>query len=99
MGGGERKVYTLAQVSEHNTPKDCWLVIEGRVCMYVIFMFTHSSWVLGSFLFLSRIWISADFASGFGANIANNNFSLLLFFYFLIMISTSALYGWDLRLT
>ena len=51
MGGGERKVYTLAQISEHNSRKDCWLVIEGRVCMYVIFMFTHSSWLLGSLLF------------------------------------------------
>lgn len=29
--GGETKVFTLAEVSEHNTPKDCWLVIEGKV--------------------------------------------------------------------
>ncbi|XP_030937070.1 cytochrome b5 [Quercus lobata] len=41
MGGGERKVYTLAQVSEHNTPKDCWLVIEGRVFDVTKFLEDH----------------------------------------------------------
>ncbi|KAF5458223.1 hypothetical protein F2P56_022270 [Juglans regia] len=29
--GGERKLYTLVEVSEHNNPKDCWLVIAGKV--------------------------------------------------------------------
>ncbi|PPR93482.1 hypothetical protein GOBAR_AA27206 [Gossypium barbadense] len=24
-------VFTLAQVSEHNTPKDCWLIINDKV--------------------------------------------------------------------
>ena len=96
MGGGERKVYTLAQISEHNSRKDCWLVIEGRVCMYVIFMFTHSSWLLGSLLFLSRIWISGRFCIW----IWSYNFSYYYYYYLcLIMISTSALYGWDLKLT
>ncbi|XWS47240.1 hypothetical protein CRYUN_Cryun14cG0135700 [Craigia yunnanensis] len=29
--GGEGKVYTLTEVSQHNNAKDCWLVIEGNV--------------------------------------------------------------------
>lgn len=29
--GSEGKIYTLAQVSEHNHAKDCWLVIDGKV--------------------------------------------------------------------
>ncbi|MBA0768298.1 hypothetical protein Gotri_017107 [Gossypium trilobum] len=28
---GDGKVFTLAQVSEHKTPKDCWLIINGKV--------------------------------------------------------------------
>ncbi|GMY33900.1 cytochrome b5 [Fagus crenata] len=38
---GERKVYNLAEVSEHNTPKDCWLVIEGRVYDVTKFLEDH----------------------------------------------------------
>ncbi|KAK9992760.1 hypothetical protein SO802_022463 [Lithocarpus litseifolius] len=41
MGGGERKVYTLAQVSEHNNRQDCWLVIEGRVFDVTKFLEDH----------------------------------------------------------
>ncbi|KAF3944405.1 hypothetical protein CMV_029124 [Castanea mollissima] len=41
MSGEERKVYTLAQVSEHNNPKDCWLVIEGRVFDVTKFLEDH----------------------------------------------------------
>ena len=79
MGGGERKVYTLAQISEHNSRKDCWLVIEGRVCMYVIFMFTHSSWLLGSLLF---------FFHGFGSQqILHLDLELQFFLLLLFMFN------------
>lgn len=29
--GSDIKVFTLAEVSEHGSPEDCWLVIEGKV--------------------------------------------------------------------
>ncbi|KAF9610953.1 hypothetical protein IFM89_025986 [Coptis chinensis] len=29
--GSEGKVFTLAEVSEHDNSKDCWLVIDGKV--------------------------------------------------------------------
>lgn len=42
MGGGDGgKVYTLAQVSEHNSPKDCWLVIGGKVYDVTKFLEDH----------------------------------------------------------
>lgn len=31
--GEEGKVYTLAEVSEHNDRKDCWLIVEGKVSL------------------------------------------------------------------
>ncbi|XVE81377.1 hypothetical protein DITRI_Ditri15bG0058700 [Diplodiscus trichospermus] len=39
--GGARKVFTLAQVSEHNTPKDCWLIINGKVYEVTKFLEDH----------------------------------------------------------
>lgn len=39
--GGEGKVYTLAQVSEHNHAKDCWLVIDGKVYDVTKFLEDH----------------------------------------------------------
>ncbi|KAG2712008.1 hypothetical protein I3760_04G104800 [Carya illinoinensis] len=39
--GGERKLYTLVEVSEHNDPKDCWLVIEGKVYDVTKFLDDH----------------------------------------------------------
>ncbi|XP_031285531.1 cytochrome b5 [Pistacia vera] len=39
--GGERKVFTLAEVSEHNSPKDCWLVIDGKVYDVTKFLDDH----------------------------------------------------------
>ncbi|CAL1361623.1 unnamed protein product [Linum trigynum] len=38
---GEQKVFTLAEVSEHNTAKDCWLVIEGKVYNVTKFLEDH----------------------------------------------------------
>ncbi|XP_062148786.1 cytochrome b5, seed isoform-like [Alnus glutinosa] len=39
--GGERKVYTLPEVSEHDSPKDCWLVIDGKVYNVTKFLEDH----------------------------------------------------------
>ncbi|OAY28215.1 cytochrome b5 [Manihot esculenta] len=39
--GGEGKVFTLAQVSEHNNPKDCWLIIGGKVYDLTKFLEDH----------------------------------------------------------
>ncbi|KAL4283289.1 hypothetical protein GQ457_16G027580 [Hibiscus cannabinus] len=39
--GGVEKVFTLAQVSEHNNPKDCWLVINGKVYDVTNFLEDH----------------------------------------------------------
>ncbi|RWV99417.1 hypothetical protein GW17_00037673 [Ensete ventricosum] len=34
--GSDRKVYTLAEVSAHNSVNDCWLVIDGKVRIHFI---------------------------------------------------------------
>ncbi|KAF3435988.1 hypothetical protein FNV43_RR23080 [Rhamnella rubrinervis] len=39
--GGERKVYTLAEVSEHNSRENCWLVIDGKVYNVTKFLEDH----------------------------------------------------------
>ncbi|XP_030507547.1 cytochrome b5 [Cannabis sativa] len=39
--GSDGKVFTLAQVSEHSTPKDCWLIINGKVYDVTKFMEDH----------------------------------------------------------
>ncbi|XWS47242.1 hypothetical protein CRYUN_Cryun14cG0135900 [Craigia yunnanensis] len=39
--GGEGKVYTLTEVSQHNNAKDCWLVIEGKVYNVTKFLEDH----------------------------------------------------------
>ncbi|CAK9162361.1 unnamed protein product [Ilex paraguariensis] len=39
--GTHGKVFTLAEVSEHNNPKDCWLVIGGKVYDVTKFLEDH----------------------------------------------------------
>ncbi|XP_008224490.1 PREDICTED: cytochrome b5 [Prunus mume] len=39
--GVDGKLFTLAQVSEHNTPKDCWLIINGKVYDVTKFLEDH----------------------------------------------------------
>ncbi|KAM7262583.1 hypothetical protein ACFE04_000266 [Oxalis oulophora] len=43
MGGDDdsKKVFTLADVSQHNTPKDCWLIIDGKVYDVTKFLEDH----------------------------------------------------------
>ncbi|CAL9040487.1 unnamed protein product [Musa banksii] len=39
--GSDRKVYTLAEVSAHNSANDCWLVIDGKVYDVTKFLDDH----------------------------------------------------------
>ncbi|KAK7292956.1 hypothetical protein RJT34_15814 [Clitoria ternatea] len=39
--GGERKIYTFAEVSEHNNSKDCWLIIDGKIYDVTKFLEDH----------------------------------------------------------
>ncbi|KAK8494188.1 hypothetical protein V6N12_067068 [Hibiscus sabdariffa] len=39
--GGDGKVFTFAQVSEHNHRKDCWLIINGKVYDVTKFLEDH----------------------------------------------------------
>ncbi|XP_010912953.1 cytochrome b5 [Elaeis guineensis] len=39
--GSDAKVYTLKEVSQHNTNKDCWLVIGGKVYDVTKFLEDH----------------------------------------------------------
>ncbi|MBA0646787.1 hypothetical protein Goklo_014724 [Gossypium klotzschianum] len=39
--GGEGKVYTLAEFSQHNNAKDCWLLIGGKVYNVTKFLEDH----------------------------------------------------------
>ncbi|KAL5542572.1 hypothetical protein UlMin_010282 [Ulmus minor] len=39
--GSDGKVFTLAEASTHNTPKDCWLIISGKVYDVTKFLEDH----------------------------------------------------------
>ncbi|KAK4748998.1 hypothetical protein SAY87_026447 [Trapa incisa] len=39
--GGDAKIFTLAEVSEHSSSTDCWLVIEGKVYDVTKFLEDH----------------------------------------------------------
>ncbi|XP_010413956.1 PREDICTED: cytochrome b5-like [Camelina sativa] len=39
--GDEAKIFTLSQVSEHNQPQDCWLVMNGKVYNVTKFLEDH----------------------------------------------------------
>ncbi|XP_010685005.2 cytochrome b5 [Beta vulgaris subsp. vulgaris] len=39
--GGEGKVFSLSEVAEHNSSKDCWLVIGGKVYDVTKFLEDH----------------------------------------------------------
>ncbi|KAK6914273.1 Cytochrome b5-like heme/steroid binding domain [Dillenia turbinata] len=39
--GVDGKVFTLAEVSGHNSPKDCWLIINGKVYNVTKFLEDH----------------------------------------------------------
>lgn len=55
--GSDAKVYTLAEVSAHNTPQDCWLVVNGKVGI-------HLSYWIPSILPRSDHFFSFLFGSG-----------------------------------
>lgn len=63
MAGGS-KVYTLAEVSAHSDRKDCWLLIDGKVCytfyaqnLSLIWSFHHiQSWVVYKLLYF--LWLN-----------------------------------------
>lgn len=38
--GGDGKLFSLSQLSQHNTSTDCWLLIDGKVYIHT---YIHSS--------------------------------------------------------
>lgn len=56
------KVFTLAEVSQHSTNKDCWLLIDGKV--FELSLFISKSLNLFRFCYVGRvdlwIWVSGS---------------------------------------
>lgn len=41
LWGATTKIFTMADVTQHNTPKDCWMVITGKVYDVSSYIFQH----------------------------------------------------------
>ncbi len=41
MGGMMEKTYTVADVAKHNTPQDCWTIVDGTVADVTSFFGVH----------------------------------------------------------
>lgn len=64
--GGEGKGFTLAQVSEHNNPKDCWLVIGGKVICYYGYLLSFLSIQPWLAIYLMFAFVLVYFCSSIG---------------------------------
>lgn len=64
--GGEGKGFTLAQVSEHNNPKDCWLVIGGKVICYYGYLLSFLSIQPWLVIYLMFAFVLVYFCSSIG---------------------------------
>jgi len=85
--GGDAKVFTFEDVTVHNKPKDCWLIINGKVRSFIEF-----SWKICSFLFFCWFYglISRNHARKF--EISGCGWLLVEQFIDLILV-----FGWDLN--
>ena len=71
-------LYTLEEVSAHNTNKDCWLVIHGNVCDITSFLEDHPG---GDEILLQVCWLLL-----FSPVYSNSHPFLLLLFLLLLLL-------------